>query len=41
MRDTGAIFDIVLRSPTSSELFDVSPVTEEYLLQRYELQLPR
>jgi Flp pilus assembly protein CpaB len=41
MRDKGAVFDIVLRSPTSNELFDVSPVTEEYLLQRYELQIPR
>ncbi len=41
MRDSGAIFDIVLRSPTSNEMFDISPVTEEYLLQRYKLQLPR
>jgi Flp pilus assembly protein CpaB len=41
MKDEGAEFDIVLRSPTSNELFDVSPVTEEYLLQRYKLQLPR
>jgi Flp pilus assembly protein CpaB len=41
MRDTGATFDIVLRSPTSNELFDVSPVTEEYLIQRFELQTPR
>ena len=41
LRDAGAIFDIVLRSPTSNELFDISPVTEEYLLQRFKLQLPR
>jgi pilus assembly protein CpaB len=41
MRDSNANFDIVLRSPTSNELFDVSPVTEEYLLQRFELQSPR
>jgi Flp pilus assembly protein CpaB len=41
MRDEGAIFDIVLRSPTSNVLFDISPVTEEYLLQRYELQIPK
>jgi Flp pilus assembly protein CpaB len=41
MRDAGAIFDIVLRSPTSNELFDVSPVTVEYLMQRYELQIPK
>ena len=41
MIDVGATFDIVLRSPTSNILFDVSPVTEEYLLQRYELQIPK
>jgi Flp pilus assembly protein CpaB len=41
MRDTGAIFDFVLRSPTSNELFVVSPVTVEYLLQRFKLQNPR
>lgn len=41
MRDNNAEFDIVLRSPTSTELFDVSPVTEEYLIQRFKLTLPR
>jgi Flp pilus assembly protein CpaB len=41
MRDKGANFDIVLRSPTSNELFDVSPITVEYLLQRYELTIPK
>lgn len=41
MRDAGASFDIVLRSPTSNELFEVSPVTVEYLLQRYELTIPK
>jgi pilus assembly protein CpaB len=41
MRDKNAIFDIVLRSPTSNELFDVNPVTVEYLLQRYELTIPK
>jgi pilus assembly protein CpaB len=41
MRDSGAIFDFVLRSPTSNELFEVSPVTVDYLLQRYELTIPR
>jgi Flp pilus assembly protein CpaB len=41
MRDAGMNFDIVLRSPTSNQLFDVSPVTEEYLVQRFKLQLPR
>ncbi len=41
LRDAGATFDIVLRSPTSNEMYTVSPVTTEYLLQRYELQIPR
>lgn len=41
LRDAGAAFDIVLRSPTSDELFDVSPVLEEYLIQRYEIQIPK
>jgi Flp pilus assembly protein CpaB len=41
MRDKGANFDIVLRSPTSNELFDISPITVEYLLQRYELTIPK
>ncbi len=41
LRDAKATFDIVLRSPTSNELFTIDPVTEEYLIQRYELQIPR
>lgn len=41
LSDAGAIFDFVLRSPTSNELFDVDPVTVDYLLQRYELSIPR
>lgn len=41
MRDKGANFDIVLRSPTSTEMFEVSPVTVDYLLQRYELTIPK
>jgi pilus assembly protein CpaB len=41
MRDDGATFDIVLRSPTSNELFELSPVTLEYLIQRYELSIPK
>jgi len=41
LRDAGANFDIVLRSPTSNALFDISPVTEEYLVQRYNLQIPK
>jgi pilus assembly protein CpaB len=41
LQDSGAIIDFVLRSPTSNELFEVSPVTVEYLLQLYELQIPK
>lgn len=41
MRDTGANFDFVLRSPTSSELFEVSPVTVDYLIQRFELKITK
>ncbi|HSQ17051.1 MAG TPA: SAF domain-containing protein [Anaerolineales bacterium] len=39
LRDTGAIFDLVLRSPTSTELFELTPVTLEYLLERYQLEI--
>lgn len=37
--DSDAIFDIVLRSPSSSELFAVSPVTLEYLVEQYQLEI--
>ena len=37
--DSDATFDIVLRSPTSSELFAVSPVTLEYLVEQYQLEI--
>jgi hypothetical protein len=39
--DSGATFDIVLRSPTSSELFGVVPVTSEYLIEKYQLEVSR
>jgi hypothetical protein len=41
LKDQGAIFDIVLRAPTSNQLFDLSPVTSEYLMDRYELEMPK
>ena len=41
LRDSGAIFDIVLRSPTSTELFEVVPVMPEYLIDKYQLLVPR
>jgi len=37
--DSGAIFDIVLRSPSSTELFELSPVTLEYLVEQYQLEI--
>lgn len=37
--DTGATFDIVLRSPTSTETFDLLPVMPEFLLDKYQLEL--
>jgi Flp pilus assembly protein CpaB len=39
LKDTGAIFDLVLRSPTSTELFDTTPVTSEYIIERYQLMI--
>jgi len=37
LRDDGGRFDIVLRSPSSTQLFALSPVFSEYLIDRYEL----
>ncbi len=41
IKDTGGIIDIVLRSPTSNQIFDLSPVTSDYLRDRYELVIER
>jgi len=41
LKDTGATFDLVLRSPTSTQLFELTPVTERYLLERYELEIAK
>lgn len=41
IKDTGGIVDIVLRSPTSNQIFDLSPVTSDYLRDRYELIIER
>lgn len=41
LKDIGAIFDLVLRAPTSSQLFETNPVTTNYLFDRYQLQLPK
>lgn len=39
LKDTGAIFDIVLRAPTSTVKFDLTPVTEEYIIEFYGLEI--
>jgi pilus assembly protein CpaB len=41
LKDTGAVFDLVLRAPNSTQLFDLAPVTSEYLIDRYGLLPPR
>ena len=38
-KDSGAVFDLVLRSPTSTQSFDLIPVTEEYIVELYGLQI--
>ena len=38
LKDTGAIFDMVLRSPTSNLVFELDPVTPEYLIDLYGLE---
>lgn len=39
LKDTGAIFDIVLRAPTSRVQFDLTPVTAEYIIELYGLEI--
>jgi pilus assembly protein CpaB len=39
LKDTDAIFDIVLRAPTSTLQFDLTPVTEEYIIEFYGLEI--
>ncbi len=41
LKDTGAQFDIVLRSPTSNQLFELTPVIDEYLVDRYQLEITK
>jgi hypothetical protein len=39
--DTGATFDIVLRAPTATQLFELSPVGSDYIIERYQLEIIR
>jgi pilus assembly protein CpaB len=39
LKDTDAVFDFVLRSPTSNLQFSLTPVTEEYIIEYYGLEI--
>ena len=39
LNDTDAKFDIVLRAPTSTVQFELTPVTEEYIIEFYGLEI--
>ncbi|NIW44220.1 MAG: hypothetical protein GWN30_05455 [Gammaproteobacteria bacterium] len=39
LKDSGAVFDIVLRAPTSTGQFNLTPVTSEYLQELYGLEI--
>ena len=39
LNDTGAIFDIVLRAPTSTIDFELTPVTEQFIIEFYGLDI--
>lgn len=39
LKDTNAIFDIVLRAPTSIEQFELTPVTAQYIIEFYGLEI--
>jgi Flp pilus assembly protein CpaB len=39
--DTGGRFDLVLRNPNANQLFELDPVFDEYLQDRYQLRVPR
>lgn len=41
LKDAGGTFDLVLRSPTSEKLFELSPVMSEYLNDRYQLEIEK
>ncbi len=39
MKNNGATFDLVLRAPTSTQSFDLTPVTAEYIIELYRLEI--
>ncbi len=40
LKDSGAVIDFALRSPTSEQLFETDPVTVNYLAKRYGIVPP-
>lgn len=40
-KDTGAVFDLVIRSPNAESLYETKPIMLEYLRDRYGLEIPR
>lgn len=40
-KDVGAVFDIVIRSPSAESLYETKPIMAEYLRDRYGLEIPR
>lgn len=41
LKDSDATFDIVLRAPSSNQLFESQPVSPQYLMDRYELEISK
>jgi hypothetical protein len=39
LRDIGGKFDIVLRNPTSTVLYQLNPVLMEYIIDKYQLNV--
>ena len=39
--DIGGVFDMVLRAPNADQLFNLQPIMAEYLIDRYQLEIPR
>jgi Flp pilus assembly protein CpaB len=39
LKDMDAAFDVVLRSPTSAQRYELTPVTEEYIIELYGLEI--
>lgn len=41
LKDIGGVFDFVLRNPTSTQSFELTPVTQEYIIELFGLQILR